>query len=88
MRSDYLKVILGRKTSREKHARVAQLHAKGNVRIVGYENTDGARTFSIGFESVGGEEGNEFRYSDVIARHFATNQPCYVPVIESRSPTS
>ena len=31
------------------------------------------KTFSIGFESVGGEEGDEFRYSDVIARHFRTD---------------
>jgi asparagine synthase (glutamine-hydrolysing) len=30
-------------------------------------------TFSIGFESVGGEEGDEFKYSDVIAREFATD---------------
>jgi asparagine synthase (glutamine-hydrolysing) len=29
-------------------------------------------TFSIGFESVGGERGDEFQYSDVIAHHFAT----------------
>ncbi|MCR9291730.1 MAG: N-acetylglutaminylglutamine amidotransferase [bacterium] len=29
-------------------------------------------TFSIGFESVGDEEGNEFRYSDVIAERFQT----------------
>jgi asparagine synthase (glutamine-hydrolysing) len=29
-------------------------------------------TFSIGFESVGGEEGDEFKYSDVIAEHFRT----------------
>lgn len=32
----------------------------------------GLNTFSIGFESVGGEEGDEFQYSDVIARHFGT----------------
>ncbi len=32
----------------------------------------GINTFSIGFESVGGEEGDEFKYSDVIAREFAT----------------
>lgn len=31
------------------------------------------KTFSIGFESVGGEEGNEFRYSDVIAEHYGTD---------------
>lgn len=32
----------------------------------------GLRTFSIGFESVGGEEGDEFRWSDLIAERFAT----------------
>ncbi|RQD56941.1 N-acetylglutaminylglutamine amidotransferase [Desulfonatronovibrio magnus] len=31
------------------------------------------KTFSIGFESVGGEDGDEFKYSDVIARHFSTD---------------
>jgi len=31
------------------------------------------KTFSIGFESVGGEAGDEFRYSDVIARHYNTD---------------
>ncbi|GAB6146230.1 N-acetylglutaminylglutamine amidotransferase [Desulfocicer niacini] len=31
------------------------------------------KTFSIGFESVGGEQGDEFMYSDLIARHFATD---------------
>ncbi|MEX0828332.1 MAG: asparagine synthase-related protein, partial [Haliea sp.] len=30
-------------------------------------------TFSIGFETVAGEEGNEFKYSDVIARHYDTD---------------
>ncbi len=29
-------------------------------------------TFSIGFETVGKEEGNEFRYSDVVAERFGT----------------
>ena len=33
----------------------------------------GLKTFSIGFESVGGVEGDEFRYSDVIARRFDTD---------------
>ncbi|MFA9429515.1 N-acetylglutaminylglutamine amidotransferase [Egicoccus sp. AB-alg2] len=33
----------------------------------------GLNTFSIGFESFGGEEGDEFKYSDVIAEHFETN---------------
>jgi asparagine synthase (glutamine-hydrolysing) len=30
------------------------------------------RTFSIGFESVGGHSGDEFHYSDLIAKRFAT----------------
>ncbi len=30
------------------------------------------RTYSIGFEDVGSEEGNEFRYSDLIAQHYGT----------------
>ena len=31
------------------------------------------KTFSIGFESVGGEAGDEFRYSDLIAERFQTD---------------
>lgn len=34
--------------------------------------TQGLRTYSIGFESVGDEEGDEFRYSDLIAKHYGT----------------
>ncbi|BDB42726.1 asparagine synthetase B [Mycobacterium kiyosense] len=33
----------------------------------------GLSTFSIGFESVGGVEGDEFRYSDIIAERFGTD---------------
>jgi asparagine synthase (glutamine-hydrolysing) len=33
----------------------------------------GLATFSVGFESVGGEEGDEFKYSDVIAHEYATD---------------
>jgi len=33
----------------------------------------GIETFSIGFESVGGEEGDEFKYSDIIVDHFKTS---------------
>ncbi len=32
----------------------------------------GLKTFSVGFESVGDEEGNEFRYSDIVAKCFGT----------------
>ena len=31
------------------------------------------QTFSIGFESVGGIEGDEFEYSDIIAEHYGTD---------------
>jgi asparagine synthase (glutamine-hydrolysing) len=31
------------------------------------------KTFSIGFESIGDVKGDEFRYSDLIARHFGTD---------------
>jgi asparagine synthase (glutamine-hydrolysing) len=33
----------------------------------------GLATFSIGFESVGGVAGDEFKYSDIIAEHFGTD---------------
>ncbi len=33
----------------------------------------GLETFSIGFESVGGEKGDEFEYSDIVAKRFGTN---------------
>ncbi|MBX3285018.1 MAG: N-acetylglutaminylglutamine amidotransferase [Actinobacteria bacterium] len=33
----------------------------------------GLATFSVGFESVGGEAGDEFRWSDVVAERFATD---------------
>jgi asparagine synthase (glutamine-hydrolysing) len=33
----------------------------------------GLKTFSIGFETVGDEAGDEFKYSDIIAEHFDTD---------------
>jgi asparagine synthase (glutamine-hydrolysing) len=43
--------------------------------VVGLLAHQGARleTFSIGFESVAEEEGNEFRYSDLVAKAFGTS---------------
>ena len=42
--------------------------------------TVGLRTYSIGFESVGSEEGNEYRYSDLIARHYGTvHEKLHIP---------
>jgi asparagine synthase (glutamine-hydrolysing) len=43
--------------------------------IVGLMAEQGARlkTYSIGFEDVGTEKGNEFEYSDCVAQHFSTD---------------
>jgi asparagine synthase (glutamine-hydrolysing) len=43
------------------------------VALLAEQGQTGLSTFSIGFESVGGREGDEFRYSDVIADRFATD---------------
>ena len=43
------------------------------VGLLAEEGQQGLRTFSIGFEAVGGREGDEFRYSDLIADRFGTN---------------
>ena len=42
--------------------------------IVGLQAEAGAtpHTFSIGFDDAGGEAGNEFQYSDIIAQHYST----------------
>lgn len=42
------------------------------VGLLAEAGQSGLKTFSVGFESVGGEEGNEFKYSDLIAEHFGT----------------
>jgi asparagine synthase (glutamine-hydrolysing) len=43
------------------------------VGLLAEEGQHGLATFSVGFESVGGEEGDEFKYSDIVARHFDTD---------------
>ena len=43
------------------------------VALLATEGQDRLATFSIGFDDVGTREGNEFRYSDVIAREFDTD---------------
>ena len=42
------------------------------VGLLAEAGQQGVKTFSVGFESAGGEEGNEFRYSDLIAAHYGT----------------
>ncbi len=53
------------------------------VGLLAEEGQHGLATFSIGFEAVGGEAGDEFAYSDVIARHFGTNHH-RIPVATNR----
>jgi asparagine synthase (glutamine-hydrolysing) len=43
------------------------------VGLLAEQGQHGLRTFSIGFEAVGGRAGDEFVYSDLIAERFGTN---------------
>jgi asparagine synthase (glutamine-hydrolysing) len=43
------------------------------VALLAAQGQDSLKTFSVGFESVGGIKGDEFRYSDLIARTFGTD---------------
>jgi asparagine synthase (glutamine-hydrolysing) len=43
------------------------------VALLAAQGQSGLKTFSVGFEKVGDVEGDEFRYSDLIAQQFATD---------------
>ncbi|MCB1519278.1 MAG: N-acetylglutaminylglutamine amidotransferase [Hyphomicrobiaceae bacterium] len=43
------------------------------VGLLADEGQHGLATYSIGFEEANGEKGDEFHYSDLIARHYDTN---------------
>jgi asparagine synthase (glutamine-hydrolysing) len=43
------------------------------VGLLAEAGQSGLKTFSIGFEEAGGEKGDEFQYSDLIANHFGTD---------------
>lgn len=43
------------------------------VGLLAEEGQAGLNTFSVGFESVGGEAGDEFRYSDIVAERYGTD---------------
>ena len=43
------------------------------VALLADEGQRGLKTFSVGFEAEGGEKGDEFRYSDLVAREFGTD---------------
>ena len=42
------------------------------VGLLAEQGQRGLNTFSVGFETVDDEAGDEFQYSDIVARHFAT----------------
>jgi asparagine synthase (glutamine-hydrolysing) len=43
------------------------------VALLAEAGQSGLATFSVGFEAAGGESGDEFYYSDIIAKHFSTD---------------
>jgi asparagine synthase (glutamine-hydrolysing) len=43
------------------------------VALLAEAGQTGLKTFSIGFDSAGGESGDEFEYSDIVAQHFGTD---------------
>jgi asparagine synthase (glutamine-hydrolysing) len=43
------------------------------VGLLAEQGQSGLSTFSVGFEEAGGEQGDEFQYSDLIAEHFQTD---------------
>lgn len=43
------------------------------VGLLAEQGQTGLSTFSVGFEAAGGEKGDEFMYSDIIANHYQTN---------------
>ncbi|GAB6054202.1 N-acetylglutaminylglutamine amidotransferase [Magnetospira thiophila] len=43
------------------------------VGLLAEQGQTGLSTFSVGFEEAGGEKGDEFQYSDLIAQHYATD---------------
>ena len=48
------------------------------VGLLAEHGQHGLSTFSIGFESIGGEEGDEFRWSDLVAERFGTDHHRFV----------
>jgi asparagine synthase (glutamine-hydrolysing) len=43
------------------------------VGLLAEQGQHGLSTFSVGFEAAGGEKGDEFEYSDIVAKHFGTD---------------
>jgi asparagine synthase (glutamine-hydrolysing) len=53
------------------------------VGLLAQEGQEGLATYSIGFEEAHGEKGDEFKYSDLIAKHYSTkHHKIFVPSSE------
>jgi len=53
------------------------------VGLLAEEGQSGLATYSIGFEEANGEKGDEFQYSDLIARHYGTrHHKIFIPSSE------
>ncbi|MCB1483826.1 MAG: N-acetylglutaminylglutamine amidotransferase [Hyphomicrobiaceae bacterium] len=53
------------------------------VGLLAEEGQTGLATYSIGFEEAHGEKGDEFHYSDIIAKHYGTrHQKIFIPSSE------
>ena len=56
------------------------------VGLLAEEGQQGLATYSIGFEEAHGEKGDEFVYSDLIAKHYGTNHhKIFIPSEEMRA---
>jgi asparagine synthase (glutamine-hydrolysing) len=56
------------------------------VGLLAEEGQEGLATYSIGFEAAKGEKGDEFVYSDLIAKHYGTNhRKMMIPSEEMRA---
>ena len=56
------------------------------VGLLAEEGQRGLATYSIGFEEANGEKGDEFTYSDLIARHYGTDHhKIFIPSDEMRA---
>lgn len=56
------------------------------VALLAQEGQSGLATFSVGFEAAGGETGDEFHYSDLVAKHFGTDHHQILVPTEALTP--
>ncbi len=76
---DELEVVMRRAVARRSVADVpvgvllsGGLDSSLIVGLLAEQGQTGLNTFSVGFEAAGGESGDEFKYSDIIASHYGT----------------